>query len=94
MPPRTKKDEEAAVVVGPGPAPAHASDVCSECGVHPLDPTTTMFTCEHGTTIFIPASPDAEPELTAEEARAAVLAGMSDEELMAALEARTAKTAE
>jgi hypothetical protein len=70
----------------PSPAPEHANQVCAPCGQHPLHPSTTAFTCEHGTWIFTP--PESSKE-TPEEARAALLASLDEDELRALLAAKT-----
>lgn len=49
-----------------GLSPAHASELCAECGQHPLPLGSTQFSCEHGTWNLgdpgpRPAAPPAEP---------------------------------
>ena len=93
MPPRKKTEAEA---VKP-PRPKHLSELCSECGQHDVHPDYAAWSCEHGTWNLADdfdneAEPvEAEP-VSEEDARAAVLASLSDEELQALLEARTAQT--
>lgn len=78
------------------PAPLEAADLCGTCGqgVH-LDPSTTAFSCEHGSWTFTPGEPaPAEPvavEVT-DELRAEVL-GSLDEETLRALLAKVAPPA-
>ena len=92
MPPRKKTEAEA---VKP-PRPKHLSELCSECGQHDVHPDYAAWSCEHGTWNLADdfdneAEPVEEP-VSDEDARAAVLASLSDEELQALLEARTAQT--
>lgn len=86
MPPNKKTADPEAPTTGP--APAHASELCSACGVVELDPaSTTVFHCEHGTWNFTPDPNAAQPaaELSDEQKRAAALAilGVTEEQLAA-----------
>lgn len=67
-----------------GPAPAHANELCAECGQHELHPSTTVFACDHGVWQFDPAAVEAEVP-SDEDKRAAALAilGLSEEQYAA-----------
>ena len=92
MPPRKKSDTEVEAVKPP--RPKHLSELCSECGQHEVHPDYAAWSCEHGTWNLADdfdneAAAEAEP-VSEEDARAGVLASLTDEELQALLEARTA----
>jgi hypothetical protein len=74
-----------------GPAPAHASALCTTCGLNPLDPSTTSWACEHGSWVFDPgAAPEPAPAVA--DQLADLLAGVDEDTLRAALAARTDET--
>lgn len=90
MPPRAKAADTADTeLVTPSPAPAKAEDVCATCGQGDLDPSTTGFTCEHGTWVFVPVPKEPEaPEPSDQDRLSAVLASLTTDQLQALLAAK------
>jgi len=92
MPPR-KKTDEAGVVVKP-PRPVHLSELCSECGQYEVHPDYTAWSCEHGTwdlaNDFDSPAAGGEPraQLSPEDQKAAWLAELSEDELLALLNSK------
>lgn len=85
MRPKTKADTSVTT------APEHAALLCSICGQHPLDPSTSVFTCEHGTWTFnAPGAPALPAGSPMEEQLAVLLASLDEETLQNLLDARIA----
>lgn len=75
-----------------GPAPATTTAVCPDCPAAPLEATTTVYGCEHGTWTFDPST---TPEVNAseDELRAALLSSLDEATLRDLLAAKTAPPA-
>jgi len=79
------------------PRPVHLSELCSICGLYPVHPDYTAWSCEHGTwNLADDFDSGQQPEITAtnEELRSALLASLDEDTLRELLAARTAPPAE
>lgn len=85
-----KKTADEPVEVELGPAPANSGELCGECEPRELDPTTTHLSCPHGSWSFNPAAPVEVTKPSEQDVRAAVAASLTEDELRALLEAKTA----
>jgi len=76
------------------PRPAHLAELCSECGLYPVHPDYTFWSCEHGqwnlAEDFDNGQQPPEGAASEDELRAAVLASLDEDTLRELLAAKTA----